>query len=243
MPSLYEIVSTNLLFQNIPEQILRKLITECREESFGRDQIIFKEGDRVNEALIITRGGGSEFTDKLNNKLKEKRMLGDVAPIYMLVAPSIRYHTTFIADCVMNATFFKIATLQKIMKQVPAFEEQVYKHSLELLSKIYSEQLAPLCYFNRTQVQSVINHCTWQRHKKNSIIKIEQGCILLRGTLVDNSNLQEVSEEQSSDNGTDIVTKTNTQNLWKRDAICIVPPINNNLKCLTFTLMLVFKSF
>lgn len=43
----------------------------------------------MNEALIIMRGGGSEYSDRY--KLREKRMLGDVAPVYMLVAPSIRY--------------------------------------------------------------------------------------------------------------------------------------------------------
>jgi hypothetical protein len=35
------------------------------------------------------RGGGSEHSDRY--KIREKRMLGDVAPVYMLVAPSIRY--------------------------------------------------------------------------------------------------------------------------------------------------------
>lgn len=33
----------------------------------------------------------------------------------------------FIADCVVNATFFKVQTLQQMMKQIPAFEEQVWR--------------------------------------------------------------------------------------------------------------------
>ena len=89
LPDLFDVLSSNALLGSLPEGTIRKLISECREESFGRDQIMFKEGERVNEAFIIMRGGGSEFSDRY--KIREKRMLGDVTPIYMLVAPSIRY--------------------------------------------------------------------------------------------------------------------------------------------------------
>jgi hypothetical protein len=37
LPDLYEILSTNELFKFVPDATLRKLISECREESFGRD--------------------------------------------------------------------------------------------------------------------------------------------------------------------------------------------------------------
>ena len=39
--------------------------------------------------MIITRGAGFEFSDK--HKVKQKRIIEEVAPIYMLVAPSIRH--------------------------------------------------------------------------------------------------------------------------------------------------------
>lgn len=56
--------------------------------------------------LIITRGAGNEFSDR--SKIREKRSLNELAPTYMLVAPSIRYQTSLVADCVLNATFIKI---------------------------------------------------------------------------------------------------------------------------------------
>jgi len=37
LPDLYEVLSTHILFKYIPDAALRKLISDCREESFGRD--------------------------------------------------------------------------------------------------------------------------------------------------------------------------------------------------------------
>ena len=51
--------------------------------------MIFKEGDRASEICIITRGAGNEFSDRA--KVRERRTLNEATPIYMLVAPSIRY--------------------------------------------------------------------------------------------------------------------------------------------------------
>ena len=47
LPSLLEIVKKIPLFKNLPDNIIRKMIVECREASYGKDQIVFKEGDRV----------------------------------------------------------------------------------------------------------------------------------------------------------------------------------------------------
>ena len=44
---------------------------------------------------MILRGGGTEFSDKA--KIREKRMLGDITPVYMLITPSIRYLTSIIS--------------------------------------------------------------------------------------------------------------------------------------------------
>lgn len=113
------------------------MLESAREDSFGRDQLIFKEGDRANELCIITRGAGNEFSDR--SKIRERRALNEITPVYMLVAPSIRFQTSFVADCVINATFLKIQTLQTAMKQFPEFEEAIWRNSIPLLTRIYAE--------------------------------------------------------------------------------------------------------
>ena len=77
------------LFKSLSSANIIKLLEGSREDSFGRDQLIFKEGDRASEICIITRGAGNEFSDR--SKIRERRALNEVTPIYMLVAPSIRY--------------------------------------------------------------------------------------------------------------------------------------------------------
>jgi hypothetical protein len=64
------------------------LIAECREESYGRDWHLYKEGDRASEVFIVMRGGGSEYSD--GHKIREKRMLGDMSPSYTIVAQTNR---------------------------------------------------------------------------------------------------------------------------------------------------------
>jgi len=39
--------------------------------------------------MIITRGAGAEHSDRYH--VRERRALNDVTPIYMIVAPSIKY--------------------------------------------------------------------------------------------------------------------------------------------------------
>jgi signal-transduction protein with cAMP-binding, CBS, and nucleotidyltransferase domain len=92
LPDLFDVLSKHELLGTLPEAAIKKLIADCREESYGKDWHLYKEGERVNEAFIIMRGGGSEFSDTY--KIREKRMLGDVTPIYILAAPSNRYQTS-----------------------------------------------------------------------------------------------------------------------------------------------------
>ena len=60
-----------------------------------------------------------------------------------------------------------------MMKQHPSFEEEVWKYSLPLLSKIYNDQLKPLCFFTKSQIREVANNSSFVRVKKNQLVKID----------------------------------------------------------------------
>ncbi len=93
LPSLMESVYKDH-FKMIPADTFRKLIRECREESFGKYSTIFREGERANEAMILIRGAGTEYTNRGYSRVAEKRVRGDLVPMYVLVAPSTRYLTS-----------------------------------------------------------------------------------------------------------------------------------------------------
>lgn len=87
--------------------------------------------------LLITRGAGAEYSDKYN--IRERRTLNDATPVYMIVAPSMKYQTSFVADCVINATYIKLQALKDLLAIVPEFEEKVWSYSVHLLSRIYHD--------------------------------------------------------------------------------------------------------
>lgn len=90
LPSLMESAYRDL-FKIVPPETFRKLIRECREESFGKDVTIFKENERANEAMFITRGAGTEHSNRGYSKIAEKRVRGELAPMYILVTATARY--------------------------------------------------------------------------------------------------------------------------------------------------------
>lgn len=90
LPSLAESAYRDL-FKLVPPEMFSKLIRECREEAFGKDATIFKEGERATEALFLTRGAGTEHSTRGAHKIAEKRVRGELAPLYVLVTATARY--------------------------------------------------------------------------------------------------------------------------------------------------------
>jgi hypothetical protein len=68
---------------------------------------------------------------------------------------------------VINVTFFKKQTLVELVKQVPQFEEAVWRHSLPILCKIFFEELKPLCFFSKTQIRELVQSCELVRLRKD----------------------------------------------------------------------------
>ncbi|CAD8062241.1 unnamed protein product [Paramecium primaurelia] len=238
MPSLIDILTQHELFKSLTQANIQKLLEGSREDSFGRDQLIFKEGDRANEICIITRGAGNEFSDR--SKIREKRTLNEATPIYMLVAPSIRYQTSLVADCVINATFIKIQTLQMIMKQIPEFEEAIWRNSIPLLCRVYSDQFKPLCNLKINQIAEIVSKSVFQKIKKNQLIRFEQGGILLKGTLCEG---KESIQEASSEDEDVLKNSEENQDSTQKDALCLIGPTSSPLRARTGIIVLLFKSY
>lgn len=97
---------------------------------------------------------------------------------------SLNYRTSCIADAVVYAIAFRLINLQKILKKIPSLEEFVWKESIYLISHFYHKVMRPICYFSKHKIkQYLLEYLKFRKYKKNQIVNLSFGGILLFGQL------------------------------------------------------------
>ncbi|EGR28403.1 sodium hydrogen exchanger family protein, putative [Ichthyophthirius multifiliis] len=157
-----------------------------------------KQGERSNNIFIITRGGGTEFSEGESGNLRIKRGVGHILPIQQLATVNNRYLTSFQADCILQTSCISLQSIINLVRKHPDLENFIIKESIPALCKIFFEQFKPLSYFEKSVIEQIVNESTISRYKQDSRINLPNGAILYKGEL-ELLSKDQLDEEQIQD--------------------------------------------
>lgn len=180
-PDVKEFIKSTAFFKGISNEEIDLILKDSAERAYSQDEIITKEGNKLENIIIITRGNATETCKDSLRNFKEKKEGGSMISTHNLVNASGRYLSTVIADCAVYAIVIPVEKIKAYCKKY-TIEEYLYRESFYFFTRYFFGELKLFGSCNRHIINDqIVPTFEFKRYKVGAIIDMTNGGIFLKG--------------------------------------------------------------
>jgi len=177
-PTLIDMLRACVLFRQLSQGELERLVIDTKEEIVRHDSIVFESKELVKGAVVVLKGRVREK----GKGFEQEHYPGDVVGLQYVLPNSL--HTKTSASTVIQSTlaFLPTAALQTLRVN-PNFEKTMWVEGLKRAIQISKEDFGPLGLLEPATLAAVLANCSLIKATTGVQVTLAFGSILVEGQL------------------------------------------------------------